>query len=190
MGIGNITDVERVKRLAIIDKLTSEGKTDHEISQETGWSIMSIKRGKTYLEDLQKADLTSVEVGQKRAELYIKLSEAEAEAKALFFEYKEPLICPKCNGTGREKENEDGSVFLCVDCKGFGSSARPLDTNRFHKEWLETIDRMMKLYGLDNVKSEKLTINQQYNIGMEQEKFPAETVDKIAKIVIEGHEKK
>lgn len=85
---GNISSVERFKRLHEIKNYAEDGKTDNEIAKLTGISIMAVKRNKKYLEELSVADLTSKEIGEKRSEIYLELVEATDEAKLMFEKYK------------------------------------------------------------------------------------------------------
>lgn len=52
-------------------------------------SVTTLNRNKKYLEELSLSDLTPDEIGKKRAELYLELSEAGEEARGLFEKYKE-----------------------------------------------------------------------------------------------------
>ena len=194
----SITNKEKVRRLHEISKLLEKNKTDSEIADELGMSIMAVKRNITYLEDLKKADITPEETAEKRSELYLKLLDAEAEAKKLFDMYKTPFTCPKCNGLGRiteEKKDKDGNVTkktdVCPNCKGLGALQKTVDVERFHKAWLRTIEQMAKLYGLDSVKP-LVTMYNQFNQGIPKVKdtIPAATRQKLAKAIIEAHEKK
>lgn len=89
MPAGNISTYDRFKRLHEIRRLIEEGKTDNDIAKEIGMSLSAVQRNKQYLKDLAIADLTSEEVGEKRAELYLELLEASTEAQKLFEETKE-----------------------------------------------------------------------------------------------------
>jgi predicted transcriptional regulator len=86
---GNISSVERFKRLHEIKAYSEEGKTDNEIAKLTGMSIMAVKRNKKYLEELSVADLTSEEIGKKRGEIYVELVEATLEAQKMFEKYRD-----------------------------------------------------------------------------------------------------
>lgn len=188
-GPGNVSDEERLKRLPLIDKMNKEGKTNSEIADKLGIALSTVQRNQKYLEKLKKADLLSEDIAEKRGEQYLELLEALAEVKKQFFEYSQFFECPICKGLGL-LENEENGRIICKSCGGFGKISRPLDANRFHKEWLDTIEKMMKLYGLDNVKSDGLVINQQYNFAEANETLPAKVVEKIESAIIEDHEKR
>ena len=100
MPAGNITDAERVKRLMEIKPLVDEGKTDPEIAEKMGMSLMAVKRQRKYLEELRKADITDEEIAEKRAELWVDLDDLALEAKAIFEKHKSPFECPLCKGSG------------------------------------------------------------------------------------------
>lgn len=86
---GNISGLERLQRMHSIKELLADNKSDSEIAQELGMSLDTVKRNKKWLEDVAVADLTSKEIGEKRAELYLELLEAAAEAQALFEKHKD-----------------------------------------------------------------------------------------------------
>jgi len=88
MPLGGMTTVDRFNRLKAIKELSEEGKPDSDIANELGIEVRTVKRNKKYLEELGKADLTPKEVGEKRRELYLELTEASEEAKQLFNDNK------------------------------------------------------------------------------------------------------
>lgn len=94
---GNISAHERFQRLHEIKKLVEDGKTDHEIAEGIGMSLTAVKRNKKYLEDLAVADLTSEEIGEKRSELYLELTQAADEAQTLFERYRDEDKSGKAN---------------------------------------------------------------------------------------------
>jgi len=190
MPAGNITDVERVKRLHTIKDLQEQGLKDNQIADKLGMSYMAVRRACLYLKELERADLTQEDLAKKRSELYLKLTEAEAEVKRLFDLYKDPIICPLCNGTGKKVE-EEAEDKLCKKCGGLGYIHDSLNANRFHAEWLSTIEKMMKLYGLDMIKPEVI-INNQYTSQTNNliEKVDAGTANKLRSIIIGTHEQK
>jgi len=84
MSSGQIDTVERIRRINLINELLIEGKTDKEISQELNIPIVTVKRNIRYIDDLKTADLSSEEIGEKRAELFVELLDAAEKAKTLY----------------------------------------------------------------------------------------------------------
>uniref|UniRef100_A0A6M3IDF1 Putative chaperone n=1 Tax=viral metagenome TaxID=1070528 RepID=A0A6M3IDF1_9ZZZZ len=162
---GRISDVERAQRLHVIDQFNQEGKTDYEISKDLGISIDVVKRLQAYLENLQKANISPKELAEKRSELYLELTQASAEARKLFDEYKIPQVCPRCNGTTfytkMSLKTEKEYKITCDVCKGLGEIQRSFEANKFFQSWLEAIEKKAKLYGLDNQRND--AILQQFN---------------------------
>lgn len=154
-GAGRIPDKERVRRLQLVDQFNREGLEYEQIAEKMNVSLSVVKRLQIYLANLESADLTPTILGKKRSEIYLELSEASAEARALFFKYKEPIKCKKCNGKGLHNEK------MCSNCKGLGKVHSTLDANRFFQSWLAAIEKKAKLYGLDSIRSD--TTLQQFN---------------------------
>ena len=195
MPAGNITDAERVKRLMEIKPLVDDGLSDNQIAEKTGFALMTVKRQRKYLEELRKADITDEEVAEKRAELWIDLDELAVEAQTIFEKHKMPFQCPLCKGSGlitnkkskSKNKNEDGQL-ICSNCKGLGYIHNTKVAKEFLTSMLEIVDRKMKLYGLDQVKS-AVTINQQFNQNsFTPDKVPHAVREKISKTLIESHE--
>jgi predicted transcriptional regulator len=158
MPAGNITTKDRLKRLAEIRNMVDEGMTDYQIANAIGMPIQTVKRNRTYLEDLAKSDLTSEEVANKRAELYTELTEAMVEAREMFDKFK------------LEKPSIARNYFI---------------------SWMETINYRMRLYGLDNVKSDTYLTQINNNFGQnEVERVPADIAKKIRTTMIQNHEDK
>uniref|UniRef100_A0A6M3LPC2 Uncharacterized protein n=1 Tax=viral metagenome TaxID=1070528 RepID=A0A6M3LPC2_9ZZZZ len=162
---GRISDAERAQRLHAIDQYNQEGKTDYEISKDMGVSIDVVKRLQAYLNNLQKADISPKELAEKRSELYLELTQASAEARKLFDDYKIPLTCPRCKGDCTisyfNKKTSKEYTITCDVCKGLGEIGRPYEANKFFQSWLDSIEKKAKLYGLDNQKND--AILQQFN---------------------------
>lgn len=179
-GAGRIPDKERVRRLQQIDQLNKKGLQNTEIAKNMDVSLSVVKRLQKYLSNLRQADLTPEIIGNKRSEIYLELLEATAEARALFFRYKEPTACKKCDGTGLHNEK------MCASCRGLGEIHTTLDANRFFRSWLETIEKKAKLYGLDSIRAD-MTL-QQFNFGdkhipeMKISKKVSETLSDMLKI--------
>jgi len=87
-GPGDLTTVDKVKRLEKIKELVEEGKTQKQIAEITGIPQITVHRNVKYLENLKVSDLTTKEIAEKRSELYVELLEATLEAKDLFLKYK------------------------------------------------------------------------------------------------------
>ena len=88
-----------------------------------------------------------------------------------------------------------GDKFPCTQCKGFGIIQKTTDADRFFKSWIETIEKKAALFGLDNVKSDSFTVNQQFNsldmTGVEKVSGEAaRLVSKLKDSLIEAHENK
>ena len=164
---GRISDVERAQRLHAIDLYNQDGLTDYEITQKMGVSINVVKRLQSYLQNLQKAEISPKELAEKRSELYLELTEASGEAKKLFDEYKIPTPCPGCKGIGvskaYNKKTEIEYEIACRICGGMGSLHRAMEANKFFQSWIDTIEKKAKLYGLDNQKGD--SVLQQFNFG-------------------------
>ena len=201
--MGAISNEERARRLVVIKQLQDDGKTDYAISEEIGLPLPTVKNAIKYLALLGRSDLTPEVLAEKRSELYVELVEATAEARALFEKYKIPLVCPICEGEGFKIVDEDftkagikykeGDKFPCAQCRGFGFLHRTTDADRFFKSWLETIEKKAALFGLDNVKSEGVTVNQQFNsldmTGVEKVSGQtAQLVNKLKNSIITEHE--
>jgi len=198
-----ISNEERARRLVEIKRLQNDGKTDYFISKKLSLPIQTIKREIKYLELLSRGDISPEELAEKRSELYIELVEATEEAKKLFELYKRPSLCPMCDGEGYNIIDEkfvksgiiynEGDKFPCSQCKGLGALHRTVDADRFFKSWLETIEKKAALFGLNNVKSEGFTVNQQFNsldmTGVEKVSGEAaRIVNKLKDSIINEHE--
>lgn len=85
---GNITTVDRFKRLYEVNELLEEGKTNQEIVDATGMALTTVKRNIKYLAELKRIDITPDEVAKHRSEVYLELTEASQEAKDGFLESK------------------------------------------------------------------------------------------------------
>ena len=203
--MGAISNEERARRLVEIKRLQDDDKTDHAIAEEIGLPLQTVKREIKYLDLLGRSNLTPEILAEKRSELYLELVEATGEAKKLFELYKRPTVCPICNGAGYKVVDQDftkagiiykiGDNFPCAQCRGFGIIHRTTDADRFFKSWLETIEKKAALFGLDNVKSEGVTVNQQFNsldmTGVEKVSgATAQLVNKLKNSIIDEHENK
>lgn len=200
-----ITNEERARRLGEIKKLQDDGQTDYAISEKLGLPIQTVKREVKYLDILSKGDISPEELAGKRSELYLELVDATEEAKKLFDLYKNPTMCPVCDGFGYVEVKSKfikagvpydvGDKYPCVQCKGLGAIQRAADADRFFKSWLEAIDKKAALFGLNNVKSEGFTVNQQFNsldmTGIEKVTGKAaRLVNDLKNTIIKQHEDK
>jgi hypothetical protein len=84
---GNITQIDRNKRMADIQRLLGDGKSANEISREMDIPLPTVQRNITYVEDLAVTDLTPEVQAEKRQEIYTELLEISAKAKAAFDKY-------------------------------------------------------------------------------------------------------
>ena len=186
--LSNITDYEKALRLHKIDELLLEGKSDSQISTDLGIDIMTVKRNIKTLDALKVANLTPTELADRRKELWLELDKARLEAIALFDKYKVPIPCKLCGGTGVSKQDPN---TYCGKCRGDGEIDRYNKAQVFHKQWLDTIGFMMKMYGFDNVKSENtINFNQQFNYETVPEKYSSDVAKKVRDAIIGNHEKK
>ena len=161
MPVGNINTTERMQRLCAMRSMVDDGKSNKEICDELGMSLPTVIRSRKYLDDLAVADLTSKEIGEKRQELYLELSEATSEAKALFEKYRDNV------------------------------ESTSNDIKKFFSSWLEAIQAKAKLYGLDSMKVDSLVqVNTQNNYKVVPDSLPTDVQEKIAKSLISGHEAK
>jgi len=151
---------KRFSELARIKERLIEGKTTGEIAQELGISVASVKEGRQYLRNLVKADLTSVEIGEKRGELYLELDEISHYAKEMYLLLR----------NSSKLEYRTIRAFLAL--------------------WKDIVESKMKLYGLDNLKVANLVqINQNYGPPV-ADTIDIEAGEVIAKMLKETHERK
>jgi len=161
MPVGNVSTVDRFKRLQAMKELVDEGKSNQDICNKLGMSLPTVIRSRIYLDELAVADLTSTEVAKKRQELYLELSEATGEAKALFEKYRDNI------------------------------ESTSNDIKKFFSSWLEAIQARAKLYGLDNMKVDSfIQINTQNNYETVPDTISTRVQEKIARSLIDGHEEK
>ena len=199
---GNITVTDRARRLAKIQELLDEGYTHNQIAIETGISLSTVERNIKYLKELGKGSISPKELSKKRVELYSKLIRTESDALEMFELYKNPTKCPLCEGKGyteikvakpvvEEGEEEfEISKVVCDNCKGMGYIHYANNANKFLHTINETIEKMMKLYGLDGSSNNAVQFNQQINISDDEKiSISSESRDKIADLLVEGHEK-
>ena len=85
---GNITTIDRLKRLQDIRELTEQGKGVYEIAKETGMTLQTVQRNLKYLEELSTCDINASTLSAKRGEIYIEALEASREAREQFEKYK------------------------------------------------------------------------------------------------------
>ena len=164
-----------------------EGLSDSKIAQKLGMEITSVKRAIIYVNELAAAELSTKEIAAKRADLYMELTEAAIEARKLFNKFKEFIPCKMCNGTGSLERK--GIIKSCTYCKGMGGYIKAGDAKKFFDAWMDSTDRRMKLYGLDNNKGGDLVFNQQINNQyVPPDKVDFSTGDKIAKAMKSSHE--
>jgi len=140
MPAGRIKTVERILRLKEIKKLKDEGKSNNDVSKELGISIATVQRNVKHLEDISVADLTPEDLSSKRAELDLDLQEIQEKAKEQFEIYAAKDTTPE------EKK-----------------SASPSVARSFMLTWQAAIEMRAKLFGLDSVKADGITFNQQNN---------------------------
>jgi len=163
MPAGNISNIERLQKMCQVRDLVESGLTDTAIAKKIGVEPKSVQRMKKYLDELARTDLTSKEISKKRAELYLEITEAAVEAKKLFDKLKAWVPCKMCKGTGELTSKKDDSVKPCYHCKGLGGFIRSGDAKKFFDAWMDSIDRRMRLYGLDQMKGGDMIFNQQVN---------------------------
>lgn len=175
---GRLTDVERYRRYNQIEELRDQGKSELDISKELGIDIRQVHNGLKWLETLEVANITNKELAEKRKEIYQKLVDAFVEAVEMYEKLKVAEVCNLCEGAGlilaAGSTEESPKNKTCPVCKGAGRLWNLDSANEFFKRRLEVLDKMAKLYGLDNVDS-GTTINQQFNIG----ERPKETVSYV-----------
>ena len=160
---GNISSVDKWKRLQEIKRLQEEDKTDQEIADITTLPIATVKRNIKYLKNLQLSDLKPEQIAEKRAEIYLELVEAGEEAKKYHDKYESA-------GTVDKLKQAKGYYFI----------------------WLKTIELKMTLYGLDKQKPETLVqVNNQYNGNTQPlEKVDYAIGERIANALKKSHEDK
>ncbi len=190
MPSGNLTQVERLKKMVQVRDLVDAGLSDTAIAEKVGIERLSVKRMKKYIEELALAELTSKEISKKRAELYIEITEAAIDAKKLFDKLKEWVPCGMCGGTGTLTVKKDNSKKPCRHCKGLGGFIRTGEAKKFFDAWMDSIDRRMRLYGLDNIKGGDIVFNQQVNNNqyIAPDKIDGETGARLSKLLKDSHE--
>jgi tRNA U54 and U55 pseudouridine synthase Pus10 len=175
---GRLTDVERYRRYNQIEELRDQGKSELDISKELGIDIRQVHNGLKWLKTLEVANITNEELAEKRKEIYQKLAEAFSEAVEMYEKLKVAEVCNLCNGLGliptSDATEDNPKKKTCPVCKGQGHIWNLDSANEFFKRRLEVLDKMAKLYGLDNVNS-GTTINQQFNLN----EIPKEKVSSI-----------
>lgn len=188
MPSGNISQVERIKKMTQIRDLADQGLSNTAIAEKVGMEIQSIKRMKIYIDELAISELSSKEISNKRAELYIEVTEAAIEARSLFDKFKEWIKCGVCKGKGEIRIK--GGTRACPQCKGLGGYIRTGEAKKFFDAWMDSIDRRMRLYGLDNIKGGDIILNQQVNANqyMPPDKINVSTAAKISDILKGNHE--
>lgn len=87
-GAGNISTVEKVKRLNEIKDLVDEGKDESAIAKELALPIATVRRNIKYLDELCVSNVSPEEMAEKRKELYLELVKITGEAEAQFIKYK------------------------------------------------------------------------------------------------------
>uniref|UniRef100_A0A6M3K0H4 Uncharacterized protein n=1 Tax=viral metagenome TaxID=1070528 RepID=A0A6M3K0H4_9ZZZZ len=159
---GNISVVERHKKLQQIQELSEEGLSDQQIADKVGMSLTAVKRNQKYIEELHTADLTPEDVASKRAELYLELVEASNSAKSL------------------------------LDAASLKDNKISVDIKRYFDMWMQSISMKMKLYGLESIKVDNmLQINTQFNSNTDvNDKLDSELRERLAKMIIKSHEEK
>uniref|UniRef100_A0A6M3KY74 Putative chaperone n=1 Tax=viral metagenome TaxID=1070528 RepID=A0A6M3KY74_9ZZZZ len=174
MPAGNTSAIDKAIFVNRISELLDEGKTDSQIAEILNTSIMVIKRNKVLVDKLKQANLSLEEIAEKRSEIYLDLRLTLAKITSLADKYSTPATCKICDGLG-EKDNKK-----CNNCKGEGVLDRAGKAEKFYKLILETEDRLMKLYGLDNVKADSTVINQQFNVNTVPETVPSAVADRVS----------
>jgi hypothetical protein len=89
MPAGNISSVDRLKRMYEIKSLKEEGLGDQEIADRISLPITTVKRNIKYLEELKTSDLSPEQIAEKRGEIYLELVEASEKAKSLHDKYEQ-----------------------------------------------------------------------------------------------------
>ncbi len=82
--MADVTTVDKVVRLSKIQELVDDGKDETEIAKELDIPITTVRKNMKLLDEISLVDLSPVEKGKRRSELYIELQEAADEAKDLF----------------------------------------------------------------------------------------------------------
>jgi len=88
MPSGNVSVVDRYKRLMDVRELIDQGKSTAEIAKETGMALQTVQRSLKYLDELSTCDLSASQISAKRAEIYMEALEATSEAKNMFTKFK------------------------------------------------------------------------------------------------------
>jgi len=187
--VANISGADKFKRLYHIKEAIDEGKSDIQIAEELGMSLRAVQRNKSYLKDLAVADLTNKEISAKREELYLELLEATGEIRELFNFYKDPKICPICNGEKVITISE--KMIPCELCNKKGFIHSPKEARRFYDAWLEAVELRAKLYGLDTMKVDSLVQLNQFNqYNSIPDVIDTESGKALASMIKDGHESK
>ena len=151
MPAGNISAVERMHRITKVKELHDEGKTIQQIADDTGMALTTVKRNLRYAKEIGTGDLVPADINEKRAEIELEIMRAIDEAYSMFEKYKD--------------EKDDRWTIA----------------RGWHRTWTENLNLWMKLYGLDSVKIESLSlINNQHNYIEPEHGLSREAIDKIA----------
>ena len=173
MAGGNLTLVDRAKRLNEVKKHVDDGKSDYQIAEATGMSLRAVKRNVKYLQEIDLGFLPPEVINEKREGLEEEFRQAAFEARTLFTECKE----------GVEVTDKKGNKRTIIDLQ---------EARRYHQRWTETLMNIAKLYGLDNVKFDNFTqINTQHNYSNPGQEIDLDnkTVDKIADLIVSNEQR-
>jgi len=158
---------ERINRLNSISRLRNEGFSNKEISDRLGIALVTVQKNIKELDNIEVGELSSEAIALKRVEIESKLRTLADQAYKVW-------------------EN-------CLDEQGnLKDPSKWAMAKSFHLRSEEVWGRIMKLYGLDNVKVENYTQvnNQQINNYTPTDNLSEEAKNKIADIWVEEHQKK
>lgn len=161
------TTAEKIDRLNRIARLKEEGFSNQEISDKLGLHLQTVQRYIKNLDEVSIGDLSSEVIAIKRNEIEEKLRTLAEQATKVW-------------------EN-------CLDDQGNLLDPKKWTMARaFHLRAEEVWGRIMKLYGLDNIKVENYTQvnNQQVNNYTPTNNLSDEAKNKIADIWVQEHQKK
>lgn len=143
-------------RLVKVQQMMADNMTTADIAKVLGISEKGVRYYSTCIRALASSPLIVKNLDKIRQDLDNEILDAMSEAKNEFLRFKQPVVLKEL------KDVDTGKItqILCL---------MPKHSVDFHNQWLNSIDKRAKLYGLDkhgipdSVK--KITFQSQTNIG-------------------------
>ena len=155
---GRATLKDSLIRLKKISELVDQGLTTEQICKDLDLSVHIVNKHRHYLKDLQIADLTKEDIAKKRSQLYQEMEEVEAEVRDSVDELR------------LDKKIKYSTLKTYLDL------------------WKGIIESKARMFGVLEIKTEGLTINQQINAPIIKDRLNKTTREKLSKLIIDQHE--